>query len=127
VKTRGAVEVLCFAFAADVDTAAVLPALRRLVDDGLIRIHDLALLTRTPAGGLDLSDVDDVTGAWTPLLSANDLRLVAGSLEPGQQCIAVVWEQLWASALGTELESQGVRISLRAVLPPLAEFRRGEQ
>ncbi|MCY1138003.1 hypothetical protein OWR29_08345 [Actinoplanes sp. Pm04-4] len=76
MKTRGAVEVLCFAFAADVDTAAVLPTLRRLVDDGLIRINDLTLLTRTPGGG------DDVAGAWTPL-PANDLRLIAGSPGPG--------------------------------------------
>jgi hypothetical protein len=113
----------------------VAPHLIDLVDRGLIRILDLAFVTKEEDGtvaGLELSDLGDgaaelevFAGASSGLLSDDDLTEAAGALEPGTSAALLVFENCWAAPFaaavrrsGGQLVASG-RIPVQAVLAAL--------
>jgi hypothetical protein len=113
----------------------VAPHLVDLVDRGLIRIIDLAFITKDEDGtvaGLELADLGgDVTelaifeGASSRLLSDEDIGEAAGALEPGTSAALLVFENSWAAPFaaavrrsGGQLVASG-RIPVEAVLAAL--------
>jgi Family of unknown function (DUF6325) len=113
----------------------VAPHLIDLVDRGLIRIIDLAFITKDEDGtvaGLEIADLGgDVQelaifeGASSGLLSDDDIGEAAGALEPGTSAALLVFENAWAAPFaravresGGQLVASG-RIPVQAVLAAL--------
>lgn len=113
----------------------VAPHLVDLVDRGLIRIIDLAFITKAEDGtvaGLELADLGGEVaelsifeGAPSGLLSDEDIDEAAGALEFGTSAALLVFENAWAAPFaaavrrsGGQLVANG-RIPVQAVLAAL--------
>ena len=113
----------------------VAPHLVDLVDRGLIRILDLAFVTKEEDGtvaGIELADLGDgaaelevFEGASSGLLSDDDLTEAAAALEPGTSAALLVFENTWAAPFaaavrrsGGQLVASG-RIPVQAILAAL--------
>lgn len=113
----------------------VAPHLVELVDRGLIRILDLAFITKGEDGsvaGLEIADLGGEVaelaifeGAASGLLSDEDIDDAGSALEPGTSAALLVFENTWAAPFaaavrrsGGQLVASG-RIPVQAVLAAL--------
>ncbi len=113
-------------------TGEAMPHLIDLVDRGLIRILDLAFITKGEDGSvaaLEIADLGDevaaFAGASSGLLGDDDLEEAGGALEPGTSAALLVFENRWAAPFaaavrrsGGQLVASG-RIPVQAVLAAL--------
>jgi uncharacterized protein DUF6325 len=113
----------------------VQPRLLDLVDRGIIRILDIAFLTKERDGSvaaLELGDLKEAAaafaefeGASSGLLEFSDLQEAAAALEPGTSAAVLVWENRWAAPVAVALRRSGGqlvasgRIPVQAVLAAL--------
>ena len=113
----------------------VAPLLIDLVDRGIIRILDIALMVKGEDGSVaavDLGELDgdgagfaQFDGATTGLLSQEDLEDAAEALAPGTSAAVLVWENRWAAPVAVALRRSGGqlvasgRIEIQAVLAAL--------
>ncbi len=116
------------------------PLLIDLVDRGIIRILDLSFITKDADGAvaaLAVADVEaiegleDLIGASSGLLSAEDLDEAAAALEPGTSAALLVYENSWAAPFATAVRRNGGqlvasgRIPVQAVLEALEAVEAG--
>lgn len=112
----------------------VAPHLVDLVDRGLIRILDLAFMTKAEDGSvaaLEIADLGDEVelsvfeGASSGLLSEKDLEEAAEALEAGTSAGLLVFENRWAAPFATAVRRSGGqlvasgRIPIQAVIAAL--------
>ena len=105
----------------------VAPHLVDLVDRGLIRIIDLAFITKDEDGtvaGLELADLGgEVTelaifeGAPSGLLSDEDIGEAAGALEPGTSAALLVFENSWAGPFAAAVRRSGGQLVASGRIP----------
>ena len=116
-------------------TGEVQPLLLELVDRGVIRILDIALVAKAADGSVAAVDVGDLEqvaaafaafeGASSGLLGYDDLQEAAAALEPGTSAAVLVWENRWAAPVAAALRRSGGqlvasgRIPVQAVLAAL--------
>ena len=113
----------------------VQPLLLDLVDRGIIRILDIAFLTKDEDGSVAALDVGELKqvaaafaefeGASSGLLGYEDLEEAAAALEPGTSAAVLVWENRWAAPVAAALRRSGGqlvasgRIPIQAILAAL--------
>ena len=108
------------------------PLLLDLVDRGLVRILDIALMVKAEDGSyasIDLGELDgdfaEFEGASSGLLTDEDLQAAAASLEPGTSAAVLMWENRWAAPVAVALRKSGGqlvasgRIEIQAILAAL--------
>ncbi|HWJ43527.1 MAG TPA: DUF6325 family protein [Solirubrobacterales bacterium] len=105
----------------------VAPHLIDLVDRGLIRILDLAFVTKDEDGtvaGLELADLGDgaaelevFAGASSGLLSDDDLTEAAAALEPGTSAALLVFENTWAAPFAAAVRRSGGELVASGRIP----------
>lgn len=116
-------------------TGEVMPLLLDLVDRGVIRILDLAFLSKGRDGSVATLDFAELTqqssglaefeGASSGLLGQDDLEEAATALEPGTVAGVLVWENRWAAPVAVALRRSGGqlvasgRIPVQAILASL--------
>lgn len=116
-------------------TGEAAPHLIDLVDRGLIRIIDLAFITKGEDGSVALLEISDLgdeveafaefAGASSGLLSDDDVNQAAAALEPGTSAALLVFENLWAAPFATAVRKSGGqlvasgRIPIQAVIAAL--------
>jgi hypothetical protein len=123
-------------------TGEAVPHLVDLVERGIIRILDLAFITKAEDGsvaGLEISELGDQVeelkvfeGASSGLLSDDDTAEAAAALEPGTSAAVLVFENRWAAPFaaavrrsGGQLVASG-RIPVQAVLVALEAAEEAE-
>lgn len=104
-----------------------MPYLIDLVDRGVIRIIDLAFITKGEDGtvaGLELADLGgEVTelavfeGASSGLLSDDDVNEAGGALEPGTSAALLVYENLWAAPFAAAVRRSGGELVASGRIP----------
>ena len=109
------------------DTTEVQPLLLDLVSRGIIRILDIAFVTKDEDGsvsGLELGDIKQVAeafaefeGASSGLLDFEDLKEAASVLEPGTSAAVLVWENRWAAPVAVALRRSGGQLAASGRLP----------
>jgi hypothetical protein len=119
-EMMGSVELAVVAFPGSKFTGEIAPALADLVNDGIVRILDLAFVMKNDDGSVDsmeLTDLgddagafDDVDGEVTGILSDEDLELAADVLDAGSSAAVIVWENTWARRLITAIANSGGRL-----------------
>jgi hypothetical protein len=132
----GPIDYLVVEFPGSRMTGEAFPILVDLADRGIIRILDLAFISKGADGqvaGLSISDIDgdgvlDLTvfeGASSGLLDSGDLDEAGSVLEPGSSAGVLVYENVWAAPFATALRRSGGqlvasgRIPVQAVLAAL--------
>jgi uncharacterized protein DUF6325 len=120
--------------------------LRHLVDlteKGLIRVIDLAFVTKGEDGavaGIAIADLDgdgeldlvEFEGASSGMLDQEDYDEAGSALEPGTSAAILVYENRWAAPFATALRKSGAqlvangRIPVNALLQKLDELESQE-
>ena len=105
----------------------VAPQLLDLVERGLIRILDLAFITKGEDGtvaGLEIADLGgEVTelavfeGASSGLLSDEDIGEAASALEPGTSAALLVFENTWAGPFAAAVRRSGGQLVASGRIP----------
>src|SRR6478609_7411928 len=105
----------------------VAPMIIDLVDRGLIRILDVALMVKAEDGSvaaLDLGELDgegagfgEFDGASTGLIGQDDLEEAAAALEPGTSAAILVWENRWAAPIAVALRKSGGQLVASGRIP----------
>jgi hypothetical protein len=124
----GPVEYMIVAFPGNKFSGEIVPALGELVDNGTIRIIDLAFVIKDADGNvatLEVSDLDSEVGdafgklaGQGPggLLNEEDLEAAAEELDPNSSAALLVWEDLWAAKLKDALlNADGVLLDLERI------------
>lgn len=101
-----------------------LPHLIDLVDRGLVRIIDLAFVTKSEEGVVTAVNLDQLgvefevfNGASSNLLDDGDFAEAANAIEPGSSAAILLWENLWAAPLAGALRGAGAQIVARGAVP----------
>lgn len=116
-------------------TGEAAPIVADLVDRGIIRVLDLAFITKAQDGtvtALEIEDLAEVSesfklfeGASSGLLGADDMQEAAKALEPGASAALPVFENRWAAPFASAIRRSGGqlvangRIPVQAVLAAL--------
>ncbi|MGH2984051.1 MAG: DUF6325 family protein [Solirubrobacterales bacterium] len=116
-------------------TGEAAPHLVDLVERGLVRVLDLAFITKAEDGsvaGLEISDLGQEVeemkvfeGASSGLLTDEDTAEAAEALEPGTSAALLVYENRWAAPFAAAVRRSGGqlvatgRIPVQAVLAAL--------
>jgi uncharacterized membrane protein len=105
----------------------VAPHLLDLVDRGLIRILDLALIAKDEDGsvaGIELEDLGDGSaelsvfeGASSGLISDDDLGEAGAALEPGTSAALLVFENTWAAPFAAAVRRSGGQLVASGRIP----------
>ena len=118
-------------------TGEVQPLLLELVDRGIIRILDIAFLTKHEDGSVSAIDIGDLKqvaaafadfeGASSGLLGYEDFEEAAAALDPGTSAAVLVWENRRAAPVAAALRRSGGqlvasgRVPVQAILAALDE------
>jgi Family of unknown function (DUF6325) len=116
-------------------TGEAAPIIVDLVERGIIRVLDVAFMTKAEDGtvaGVELAEVagevaelEVFEGASSGLLGDEDLSEAGEALDPGTSAAVLVYENTWAAPLATALRRSGGqlvaggRIPVQAVLAAL--------
>jgi hypothetical protein len=106
----------------------IAPALRDLVDRGVVRVLDLLILKKDDDGSIEafeLSDLDDSEigelraheAQLAMLLSEDDVTAVAAAIEPGSSAAVLVWENTWAAPFGSAVRRSGGQLVASGRIP----------
>jgi hypothetical protein len=126
--TLGPVEHLIVAFEGNRFTGEIVPALTDLLDKGLIRIIDLAVISKDPAGNVTVFEAselsDEVSQALAKLdyplvgmLSEQDLLLEAEELPNNCTAAALLFENVWATRFAKAVRDAGGQLVLNVRIP----------
>ena len=103
-----------------------MPLILDLVEQGIIRILDVAFMVKAEDGSVAALDVmPEFEGASSGLLGEEDLQEAAAALNPGTSAAVLVWENRWAAPVATALRRNGGqlvasgRIPIQAILASL--------
>ena len=114
----GPVEYMVVAFPGNQFKGKIAPALGDLVDNGTIRVLDLAFIMKDAEGnvvGAELEDAgSEVINAFEALtfergglISDNDIIEIGEALEPESSAAILVWEDLWAARFADAVRNAG--------------------
>ena len=117
----GPIDYLVVEFPSDREPdGSTLAVLRQLVDDGVVRVLDLAFVRVGDDGSVarvNIADVGfegiDVTlfaEASSGLLDEGDLTEAAAALEPGRTAAVLVYENTWAAPFAVALRRAGAQL-----------------
>ena len=114
--TTGPVEYLVVGFPDGTVSDDLAPELAKLVDNEVIRILDLVVLTKNDFGDVTVSEFDELDefASFTEidaevggLISAEDIDFVGDDLDPGSAAAVLLVEDLWATPLADALDRSG--------------------
>jgi uncharacterized membrane protein len=117
----GPVEYVVIGFPGNRFKGEIVPAIAELVDNGLIRIIDVAFIKKDADGTVTTFEYDalddvlefgfaDVEGEAGGVLNDEDLDLAAETLEPDSSAALLVWEHRWAARVAQAIRDAGGRI-----------------
>jgi hypothetical protein len=114
----GPVDYAIIAFPGNRFRGEIAPAIAELVDDGTIRIIDIAFVAKDEAGNtvaMELTELDpDVQQGLEKagieiggLFNEDDLMDAADGLEPNSSAALLVWENVWARQIAQAMRDAG--------------------
>ena len=114
----GPVDYLIVAFPGNQFRGEIAPALAELVDNGTIRIIDLAFVGKSATGDVvafevldlepDVKEAFDQLGIEVSgLFNEDDLMAAGEELEPDTSAALLVWENVWARKVADSIRNAG--------------------
>jgi Family of unknown function (DUF6325) len=128
VDELGPVDYIVVEFPGSKFSGEIAPALRDLVERGLVRVLDLLVLKKDEDGTIEafeLSDLDDTEAGelrshereLAMLLSEDDVKAVAAAVEPGSTAGVLVWENSWAAPFASAVRHSGGQLVASGRIP----------
>jgi hypothetical protein len=124
---HGPVDFLLLEFEGDKLTGEAAPALASLVNDGVIRLFDLLVISKADDGSVEALEVKDpkeegggfeyFAGARSGLLGDEDIRDAAETMRPGTVAALIVYENTWAVPFVTAVRNSGGDVIASARIP----------
>ncbi|MCK8615715.1 DUF6325 family protein [Gordonia sp. C13] len=123
-RELGPVDYVVVEWAGTQPTGEALPYLMDLIDRGIVRLIDIAFLTKADDGSIAELEIGELSaefaifdGAATSILDDTDIGEAAAALEPGSSAAILVWENLWAAPFATALRNNGGRVVASGRVP----------
>lgn len=124
----GPVEYIVIHFDSDRFGTDIVPAITALLDNRLVRLIDLAVVSKSSAGDVVILEAQELTpeiahvfarvsGEFKPLLSEGDLMELGEGLPSGTAGAAMLFEHVWASSFGEALRAANGRLVLAERIP----------
>jgi uncharacterized membrane protein len=109
-------------------TGEIAPILTDYVDRGLIRILDLLFLVKDADGSFEAFEATDLEDTEigelrafeteiAMLLSEQDVKDLAETIEPGSSAAVLVWENVWAAPFGAAVRHAGGQLAASGRIP----------
>jgi hypothetical protein len=127
MEEMGPVDYIVLEWPREQPQGNVVPLILDVVDRGIIRILDIAFVTKDADGevaGLEMDALEgeaakftEFAGASTGLLDEQDLREAANALEPGTSAAVLVWENSWAAPIAHALRQSGGQLVANGRIP----------
>jgi uncharacterized membrane protein len=127
LREMGPIDYIILEWPSEPSGDEVVPLMIDLVDRGIIRILDIAFVSKDDDGELTAIEIGDLgptaaafgafEGAVTGLVDDDDLREAAAALEPGTSAAILVWENLWAAPLAIALRRSGGQLVASGRIP----------
>ena len=128
VDELGPVDYIVVEFPGSKFSGEIAPALRDLVERGLVRVLDLLILKKDEDGTIEafeLSDLEDTEigelrrheGELAMLLSEDDVKAVAAAIDPGTTAGVLVWENSWAAPFASAVRHSGGQLVASGRIP----------
>jgi hypothetical protein len=123
----GPVEYMVVAFPGNQFKGEIAPALRELIDNGTIRVLDLAFVHKDAAGDVTAVELevegsevhqafDALTAERGGLINEDDLISIGEALDPDSSAAILVWEDLWAARFKEAvINAGGVLVDIQRV------------
>ncbi len=123
--TLGPVDVAVILFEGNKFNGDVAPSIIELVEQGTVRVIDMALVTKAEDGTTGFVEVEDaeiaeafgrIGDAQLDLLSDEDLAAAAEDLPANSSALVIVWENVWLGRLGAAIRgSHGQVVALERI------------
>ena len=108
--------------------ADITPALAELIDKGLVRLVDVAVVAKDADGQVSVLEMQELTedvaeamrklsGEVRGLLSEEDLISVGDSLEPASTVVALLVEHLWAERFADAVRASNGQLVMAERIP----------
>jgi hypothetical protein len=127
LEDMGPIDYLLIEWPGRQPTGEAAPILVDLVERGIIRVLDLAFISKAEDGsvaGLEIADVGQEVeelkvfeGASSGLLTEDDTAEAAKALEPGTSAALIVFENRWAAPLASALRRSGAQLAASGRIP----------
>jgi Family of unknown function (DUF6325) len=127
-RPKGPVDCVVISFPGSKFKGEIVPAIKRLVDAGTVRILDLVFIQKSEEGDilvLELSDLgasevsafDDLDGEVDELLTDDDIDELAALVAPGDAAALLVWENTWAAEAAAAIRAADGVVVLHERIP----------
>lgn len=120
----GPIDYLVVEWTGQQPNGEALPHLIDLVDQGIIRLIDLAFITKDEEGNVAKLNIDvlgdvfaEFEGASSGVLGEDDFSEAASAIEPGTSAAVLVWENRWAAPFAAALRANGAELVARGSIP----------
>jgi hypothetical protein len=128
IDELGPVDWIVVEFPGSKFNGEIAPALRDLVQRGLIRVLDLLVLKKEEDGSLEAFEISDLDPSevgelrsyeseLAMLLSEDDVTAVAAAVEPGTSAAVLVWENAWAAPFASAVRHSGGQLVASGRIP----------
>lgn len=127
IEEMGPVDYVLIEWPGRQPTGEAVPHLIDLVDRGVIRILDVAFMTKDEGGavaGIEIADLGGeaeefavFAGASSGLLSDQDRAEAAEALEPGTSAALLVFENSWAAPFAAAVRRSGGQLVASGRIP----------
>lgn len=128
MATVGPLELIVLGFPGNNFTGEITPALLDLVDRGIVRIVDLAIVIKKADGETMILEMQDLpadvaaammrlTGTMSGLLSEADLLELADDLTPDSTVAVFLCEHIWATGFATAVRNSGGALVMSERIP----------
>ena len=127
----GSVEYAVIAFPGNQFNGEVVPALKELVDNGVVNIIDLAFVMKGEDGSTTAVELTElpraIAGAFEDLdhevqglLNEEDIQYVAEGLDPNSSAGLIVWENVWSARFAEAVRDSGGILVANEKIPAAA-------
>ena len=124
----GPVEYIVIRFEGDRFTGDIVPALNDLLDKGLVRMIDVAVVSKAADGAVSILETQELgpevaaaflklTGEVSGLLSEADLQELGDTLAPGTTAAAFLFEHVWATRFAVAVRAAKGELVLSERIP----------
>jgi uncharacterized membrane protein len=127
LREMGPIDYIILEWPSEPSGDEVVPLMIDLVDRGIIRILDIAFVSKDADGELTAIEIGDLgptaaafgafEGAATGLVDDDDLNEAAAALEPGTSAAILIWENRWAAPLAIALRRSGGQLVASGRIP----------
>jgi hypothetical protein len=124
----GPLEYIALSFPGNQFKGEVAPALAEIVEKGLVRIIDLAFVSKDQDGNVTIREIEEINpdqlnlfhplvAEVTGLLSQGDIEAIGSLLDNNSSAALLLWENTWAATFAQAVANADGSVLARETVP----------